>query len=429
MKLLLHPPFTTTMLLNFIRKGILRRNLFGKIALTASIIIGTFNTKAESFESTAMAILTQSPGFISETYSLESTLKSLDTESNLPDPELGGEYLWMPRDVDNRWTIELSWGIEWPGVYNARGKEARLKMSVTEKEVWNQRNERLAEIKDLLLDYVACRQKNRLLEKLSQNNDTIYHLAMQSANGGEITLLDLNKVKLEYANIRAAKLALLNEEAEVVSGLSSIYGRDCMPLLNKMEDTFPPLLFPSPDEISLISRNAPAVQAAMAQAESARQSKKVASMEALPSLSLGYKHAFEDAMHFNGVTWGISIPMFSSRGKQKAAAASIREAEFIAEGRANEIEAEVEAIVRRMSLLDEQIKEVAPLVEDANYNSALLKAYEGGLLTLLEYISDRNYFTTAALELVNLRLSAAKAQTRLQKYLSFSSISQLTTFD
>ena len=38
-------------------------------------------------------------------------------------------------------------------------------------------------------------------------------------------------------------------------------------------------------------------------------------------------------------------------------------------------------------------------------------------MTLLEYISDRNYFTNAAVELVSLRHTAAKAQAQLQKYL------------
>ena len=147
-------------------------------------------------------------------------------------------------------------------------------------------------------------------------------------------------------------------------------------------------------------------------------------MEALPSLSVGYKHAFEDGFHFNGATLGISLPIFSSRGKQKAAKASILEAESKAEAVAQEIEAETAVSLKRLMLLKKQIEEIEPIILDADYNSLLLKAYKGGALTLLEYLSDRNYFATAAMELVNLRHNAAKAQAQIEQYLNLPTFLQ-----
>ena len=375
------------------------------------------NIFAVSLEETAKTILIQSPQYALENYTLKATGAALKTDSNLPDPELGGEYLVMPSDVDNRWTLELSWGVEWPGVYKARANEAKSKLSAAEIQVITQRAERLAEIKDLLLDYIRCEQKLDLLEELTQNNDTIYRLAEEAARGGELTILDLNKVRLEYANIRVAKATLLDEKAEVVSSISEIYGKDPTSILENMDCIFPEAVIPSEAEIELIKKNAPAVKVAMAEAESAKLNKKVARMEALPAISLGYKHAFEDAMHFNGATFGVSIPIFSSRGKQKAADANIAEAEFKAESTSQEIESQAMAAVKRLALINQQIKEIAPIIENADYNSALLKAYKGGVITLIEYISDRNYFTNAAIELVSLRHNAAKSLAFLQRYL------------
>ena len=373
--------------------------------------------KAATLDETARWILIESPQYKSENYSLESTVNFLKTTSNLPDPELSGEYLVMPQDVDNRWTAQVEWSLEWPGVYGARGKEAKKKMSAAEKQILAQRAERLAEIKDLLLDYIRCRQKLLLLEELSQNNDSIYRLAEEASRGGEMTVLDLNKVKLEYANIRVAKATLLDEEAEVVGNLSQIYGKDCRNVLEQMDRKFPDLVLPTEEEISKIKEHAPGVLAAIEEAESAQMSEKVAKMEALPSISFGYKHQFEDGMHFNGAVLGVSIPIFSSRGKQKAAKADILRAEFDAAAYSAEIETEAMATLKRLRTIKQQIDEIAPIVEDADYNAALLKAYKGGVLTLIEYISDRNYFTNAAVELVSLRHNAAKALAFLQRYL------------
>lgn len=388
------------------------------IAFIFLSLVSYTGLNALTLDETAWKILSESLQFKSEAYSLENTIQNLKTESNLPDPEVSGEYLVMPQDVDNRWTAQIEWGLEWPGVYGARGKEAKMKMSVAEKQLMAERAERLAEIKDLLLDYIRSYQKLLLLEELSQNNDTIYQLAEAAARGGEMTILDLNKVKLEYANIRVAKAGLLDEQAEVVGNLSQIYGKNCVELLEKMNCSFPQLVIPTEEEITRIKEKALVVQAAMAEAESARLGKKVAKMEALPSIAFGYKHQFEDGMHFNGAVLGISVPIFSSRGKQKAAQAEILDAEFKAELTSNEIETEALATWKRLKLISQQIDEIAPIVENADYNAALLKAYKGGVITLIEYISDRNYFTNAAVELVSLRHNAAKALAFLQRYLT-----------
>ena len=391
-----------------------------RLSIFCFLFLSIFNTEesySHTINETALEILKSGPGFQSDIYSLESAYTNLKTASNLPDPELGGEYLVMPADVDNRWTAEISWGLEWPGVYGARSKESKSKMSAAEKAVFAQRIEKLAEIKDLLLDYIQCRQKLELLDELNQNNDTIYQLAQKAVKSGEMTVLDLNKVKLEYANIRGAKAVLLDEEAELIGSLSQIYGKDCTHLLQSMECVFPVIHIPSEQEIAMIRQNAPTVKSALAEAEAVRHGRNVAKMEALPSLSVGYKHQYEDGMHFNGATLGISIPIFSSRGKQKAVKADIAEAEFKAQAAGQEVEAEAMATLKRLKLINRQIEEIAPIVEDVNYNKTLLKAYQGRLMTLLEYISDRNYFTNAAVELVSLRHTAAKAQAKLQKYL------------
>lgn len=373
--------------------------------------------QAESLHSTAVKILTGSTTFKSENYSLESVASQLKTESNLPDPEISGEYLVLPKDVENRWAAQIEWGVEWPGVYHARANEAREKLTAAELSLYAQRLARLAEIKDLLLDYVQCRIKMLLLDELIANNDTIYRLATEAARGGEMTVLDLNKVRLEYANIRAAQAALIDEEATVKADISRIYGGDSSPLLENMDYEFPPIVLPTEEELARIKDESPEVKAAIAEAEAARRGKNVAKMEALPSISLGYKHAYEDNMHFNGAVFGISIPIFSSRGKQKAAKAEIMAAEYQAEAKGLEIEADVMQTWQRLIKLEQQIREIAPILDNADYNSTLLKAYSNGLITLIEYISDRNYFTNAAIELVGLRHAAAKAQAQLRKYI------------
>lgn len=370
-----------------------------------------------SIEDAAFQILTKSPGFKADIFSFKSLESDLKTASNLPDPEIGGEYLVMPKDVENRWAAQIEWGLEWPGVYSAKGKEAKSKMIAADKAIYEQRINKITEIKDLLLDYILCRQKLNLLNELDRNNKQIYELSEAHLNSGQMTLLDLNKVKIEYSNIKGAIAAVEVEEADLISTISDIYGEDCREILKSVTCKFPEIYLPSEIDMAQIRKNAPAVQSAMAETQTAREGKKVSRMEALPSISVGYKHQYEDKMHFNGAILGISIPIFSSRGKQKAADAQILEAEYKMETTASSVELDVKSLMTRLKLMQQQIAEIRPLVENIDYNTILIKYYEEGLISLLDYITERNYFTNAAIEFVGLRHAASKTQNELNKYL------------
>lgn len=384
----------------------------------AILLCCAFIAKADSLDETALKILANSPEYKSEAYSLETLSKSMQTEANLPDPQLDGEFLAAPPGETNRWGAELSWGVEWPGVYKARNEAAQMKTMAAQKSIDADRLNRLTEIKQLLLDYVAQQKKLQLLEHLAEDNDSIYTLASVAAKGGEMTLLDLNKVRLENANIRASKAGIYNERTQTLVQLAAIYGGDVAPLLSSMKCEFPDIILPSSDEISRMAATVPDVASAKADADAARQDKKVVAMESLPSLSVGYKHAFEDGAHFNGATLGVSIPIFSSRNKKAAAEAAISEAEYKADAAKTIAQAEITETVKRIALMKAQIDEIKPLLNETEHHELLLKAYKGGAITLIDYLTERNYFTTAALELLSLQHSAASALISLRGFSS-----------
>lgn len=390
--------------------------LFFSAILLLSLLFAT-DSKAKNINETALEILRNSPDFKSENLELKTLESALKIDNNLPDPQLDGEYLVAPGDESNRWATALSWGIDWPGVYSAKGKEAKKKLSAAEVALHNRRTERLYEIKTLLIDYILCKQKLLLLDELTNNNDSIYRLSKKAAEKEELSVLDLNKIRLEYANIKGAKATVMSEEASIISDLASLAGKDCSEVLRELESEFPPVYLPSEEMLNEGLKTAPTVKLAKSEVEAARQSKKVARMEALPSLSIGYKHAYEDGIHFNGGLLGISIPIFSSRGKQKAADASILEAEFKVDAATQSVENRVQQSLSKLRLLKQQIDEIEPILNSSNHNAILLKAYKSGLITMVDYLTERNYFINAAMEFLSLKHSAAMAQIELSKSL------------
>lgn len=360
-------------------------------------------------ENVADRIIEVSPEFRGLHLEQEALRESLKTDSNLPDPEIEGEYLFAPAGETNRWGAGISWGIDWPGAYAARRKEADGKVRAGEAALLAARRERLTEVKRLLLDYVLQEKQLEVLQRINAANDSIIVLAGVANKGGEMTRLDFNKLNLEKASLNAGIAAVLDERASTLTQLSAIYGSNCGDLLKDMQCAFPLLEVPAEIIDNYSFAASPTVKSADAEAEAARRAIGVASMEALPGLSVGYRHAFEDGTHFNGASLGISIPLFSSRNKKKAATAALKAAEYKAEAAKAVTRQQVEGAIRRFSILKNQLNEITPIIEDADNEALLQKAYSGGLITLLDYLNERNYFTEATLRLQELRHAAANA--------------------
>ena len=287
-----------------------------KILLSFFILFAT-TAIAASIDNTASAILSGGYAFRADSLSLNSLEQSLRIESNLPDPRIDGEFLAASEGESDRWGAELSWELDWPGLYGAKRSDADKRIAAAKENIRTKQMARLRDVKGLLLDYIFYTKKIEILEQLNLSNDSIYQFAEIAAKAGEITVLDLNKAKLEKANVRAALDASINDRLETVAEIISIAGYDCSDLLASLDCEFPPLSIPSDDDLERIANLSPEIREAVSETIIAESGKKVARMEALPSISFGYKHAFEDGIHFNGGTLGFSLPVFSSRNKQK----------------------------------------------------------------------------------------------------------------
>lgn len=118
---------------------------------------------------------------------------------------------------------------------------------------------------------------------------------------------------------------------------------------------------------------------------------------------MGYAHEFEEGAHFNGASLGVSVPLFSSRHKVKAAEAAKAAAEFAMIVEADRTEAQVTALYNEVAALDEALKDPDEIFSATDYTSLLLKAYKGGELSITDYLRDLSWFYEAHMEYLELR--------------------------
>lgn len=155
------------------------------------------------------------------------------------------------------------------------------------------------------------------------------------------------------------------------------------------------------------------LRASLEQAEAQVKAEKSGS---LPGFSVGLEHENEMGEKFNGVSLSISLPFLTKRHSVKRArlAASALE---IREQAAREDELwRTVADYKRAKRLGEHLAKLGPVVNSVDNTGLLKKAYEGGELSLIDYLRELAYFTEAQRDYLELEQGYWETMMSLLKY-------------
>ncbi|MDE6631747.1 MAG: TolC family protein, partial [Muribaculaceae bacterium] len=253
---------------------------------------------------------------------VEQNAKDLETRTlaNAPDPSLEGDYMVMPEGVDNRWNVVIGYEMEWPGVYKSRRELGKAMRNANAAEadagVYNKYIEILKEIGT----YLYAERRIVMMRHIQSATDSLYNAAVKATKGGQMSRLNLSKITLEQGRVNTLIANLEAEKNGSEGNLKTLNGGyDCGALLMSIDRQWVMTPTHSLEEYLEEARTNPELKKAISELEVAERNIGVAKAEGLPNISIGYHPEFEDAMHFNGATLGVSIPLFANRGKVKAA--------------------------------------------------------------------------------------------------------------
>lgn len=337
---------------------------------------------------------------------IEQEAKDLETMTmaNAPDPEIEGSYLVAPSGEKNRWGAEISYGFDWPGVYSARRQSAEARRQANEAETSGVAYEKRMEILKEIGNYLYADRKLAILRNMATSTDSLMTISEKAMKGGQMSRLDLSKLTLERGRINTQIASIEAERRESEGVLQTLNGGiDCVALLQTVDRKFVMTPLHSLELYLEEALERPSVAQAMAELHAAQHDVDIAKREGMPGFSVGYSHEFEDGMHFNGANLGISIPLFSNRGKVKAAKAAQTAAEFRKETAVADAESDIRAMYDEVQALDESLKVPAEVFGTTDYALLLMKAYRGGELSLVDYLQERAWFQEAHLDYLELQ--------------------------
>lgn len=320
----------------------------------------------------------------------------LSSLNNLSDPEAEFSHQWGQRGIGNKWSVGISQSFEWPGVYSSREKQIFSEKSALSKLHLEKKRQVRLEIRRTLIDIVYYKQLLSLMQSQLKRIDSLYSISLKGASMGEISKLDINKLKIERINVSRELCDAENSLSETCLKLTELNGgNNCSELVSRI-CSFPNEQLQTMEYYKSNShQNDPTKAYREYMADASNYEKQVLQRSNIPSFSVGYNHDYELGEHFNGVSLGLTIPVFSNRHKK--AEIESRQILLVAEqiDAENRINTVVETSYSQVLSLDREISLYGSVLKDSDNIRLLDIALKSGHITLIEYLLEINYFMDA----------------------------------
>ena len=335
-------------------------------------------------------------------------------ENNLEDPSVSYSRKFGEQDgVSPEIEFEVTQGIDFPTLYAQRRQYGKLQGRALDLQQAVLRRDILLRAKELCLDLIRLNQLKALYGQRLKNAEELNALFDERFEKGDVNILEVNKVKMELMNLRAT---VAENDAAYRTALQNLLAMNGnMPL--EFDETVYPLV---PELRSLeqvrdeVMGADYALKQAQAGSEAARKLVKVNRHGWLPKLEVGYgREGGSDAM-LNGFVVGVSVPIFSNRGKVKAARARQAGAELAQEQVAQQVEADIQSLFNEATRLRASMQAYDTGLIDKTL-SALKQAVEAGQLSVLDYYSEAETVYVSQEKLVDLENRYQKVVAQLYK--------------
>lgn len=384
----------------------MNRHIYRLSAFSASLLLCA-SALAADFNTTLSSLVKSSPSLNSYAAEADAAIKESRTANNLPDPEIEGEHMWGAGG-QTKWNAGISWSIDWPGAYGARGKASKATSEVEKARLESRRRSLENEVGSQLINYAKASRRLEVIRRLEAATDSMARIIEAGIKHGRLTTLDSYKINIEKGRLAAAVEEEKGTLAECSAAIAAICGADTESILKSFDSSFPE--DPGMDREYYLGKVAetPNIKLATAEATLAKAQQKQANSELFPSLSVGYIHAYEEETHFNGGKIGLSLPIFSSKGKRAASKAAAIAAETNAESLRESLTAQVGIWFTRLAATRASLAELGPVFSSGSPQDLLYKAYRLERMSLLDYLQERNYYLEAELDYIDLQAARAE---------------------
>jgi outer membrane protein TolC len=310
----------------------------------------------------------------------------------LKNPEIGFNYMWgSPTLIGNRTDMSFDQTFDFPTAYRYKGQIAAGRNEQVDMDYQQARFSLIQQVRQLCIDLAYTSSMQVEYIKRMENAQSIANSYQAKFDQGDAGIIDLNKARLNLLSIKKEVESNTIEQAALLAELASLNGGVPVPW---SETTYPAREIPADFEqwYQKAESANPMLVRLKKEIEISGQQEKLQLALGLPKFSAGYLSEKIVGEHFQGVTLGMSLPLWENKNAVKQAQAQSLAVQDIQRDRKlmfyNQLKMyHAKAVSLRNSVGDYQLA-----LKNIDNGVYLKKSLEAGEISLIDYILELSLY-------------------------------------
>lgn len=347
---------------------------------------------------------------------VESQQLENKSTNNLPDPQLSGYYLPFGDNTTDAYTeYQIAQSFEFPTVYAARGKWNDLKSQQLQTAYAKKRQEVLLNAKEFLIELTYLQKQKAIETERRTQSKQVFDQIQELFNKEQVGILDLNKAKIAWIQEQFIVEQFESDIQILLSKLKTLNG-------DKPLDGLTTATIISTEIGALESlwqeklANDPSLQELNANENASLQKVTLEKNKVLPNVALGYNYQGVNGNNYSGFYGGLSIPLWSSKNKVKAAQANYEYQQSNTQVITTSLYSQFQETFSRYQLMRSKFNEYQRTMGNLESEDLLFKAYMLGEYSFMDYYVELQFYRNASDKMLQMEKELQLLQAQLLKH-------------
>jgi len=317
------------------------------------------------------------------------------TQNKLPDLQFSAYYLpFGTHSTGDYSEFQISQSLEFPTVYAVRRKWIDKKEEQLQLEYASLRQEVLIPAQKYCLALIYLKKRKEVEEQRLTQARQVFDQVQELFEKDQVGILDLNKAKIAWMQDQFSVEQIENRTRNILLSLQKLNGGQPV--------TFDPSEFADGLQVSPLDSIwqaklaiDPTLKVLQGNEAVSLHQIELEKNRALPKLSIGANSQGVMGQYYAGIYGGISIPLWNSRNKVKAAEAQYQYRQSYTDAITTKHFSDFQEQYNQYNLLLRKFREYEKTLEGLNSENLLLEAYQLGEISFMEYYLELQFYRQA----------------------------------
>lgn len=355
---------------------------------------------------------------------LQALQKSVDAEKignktgiYLQNPELEFNYLWgNPSAIGNRSDVRVTQTFDFPLAYKYKNRISGFKNEQSELEYRKQKKELLLQIRFICNQLVFQNALREELQERYNHAESISRAYQSKFDAGETNILEFNKAGLNLLNV-GKELELVDTERNYL--LSELKRYNGGIPVDFADAAFQAVQIPLDFEqwYSEAEQKNPVLGWLKKEIEISENREKLNRAMSLPKLQTGYMSEKTAAEHFQGITVGLSIPLWENKNTAKYAGAQTLALQSVAADNQLRFYHQLKTLHAKAADIQKNVDDYRNKLQTFNNSELLKKALDGGEISLIDYLLELSVYFESKTKVLEMEKELRNTLAELNQFL------------